>query len=125
MDTNKNKNLALPQAKPACPHLGHPRICVGGSISKPSTSPILNPNLVHPTILNHIPVFLSKLKYLKINYDKFTGKIIKMSYVKSKNQLTDFLIKAIGSKALQNIFGKFGLGDPKTKLEGECRKVEY
>ena len=33
--------------------------------------------------------------------------------------------KAIGSKVLQNIFGKFGLGDPKTKLEEECRKVEY
>ena len=125
MDTNKCKILALPQAKPACPHLGHPRIRVGGSISKPSTSPILNLNLVHPTILYHIPVFLSKIKNLKINYDKFAEKIIKMSYIKSKDQLADFLIKAIGSKALQNIFGKFGLSDPKTKLEGECRKVEY
>ena len=96
MDTNKCKILALPQAKPACPHLGHPRIRVGGSISKPSTSPIL----VHPTILNHIPVFLSKLKNLKINFDKFAEKIIKMSYIKSKDQLADFLIKAIGSKAL-------------------------
>ena len=100
MDTNKNKALALPQARPACPHLGHPKIRVGGSISKPSTSPILNPNLVHPTILNHILVFLSKLKNLKINYDKFVGEIIRMSYVKSKDQLADFLIKAIGSKAL-------------------------
>ena len=71
-----------------------------------------------------IPINLSKLKNLKINYDKFAGKVIKMSYVKSKDQLVDFLIKAIGSKALKNIFGKFGLGDPKTKLEGECRKVE-
>ena len=81
MDITKNKTLALPQAKSACPHLGHPRIRVGGSISKPTTSPILNPNLVHPNILNQIPVFLSKLKNLKINYDKFVGKIIKMSYV--------------------------------------------
>jgi hypothetical protein len=45
-----------------------------------------------------------------------------MSYVKSKDQLADFLIKAIGLKALKNIIGKFGLGDPMTKLEGECRK---
>ena len=98
---------------------------MGGFISKPSTSPILNPNLVHPTNLINIPVFLSKLKNLKINYDKCAEKIIKMSYVKSKDQLADFLIKAIGSKALKNIFGKFGLGDPKTKLEGECRKEKY
>ena len=46
-----------------------------------------------------------------------------MSYVKSKDQLANFFIKAIGSKALKNIFGEFGLGDPKTKLESECRKV--
>ena len=71
-----------------------------------------------------MPIFLSKLKNLKINDDKFAKKIIKMFYVKLKDQLADFLIKAISSKALKNIFGKFGLGDPKTKLEGECRKVE-
>ena len=47
-----------------------------------------------------------------------------MSFVKSEDQLADFLFKAIGSKAFKNIFGKFGLDDPKTKLR-EYRKVEY
>ena len=62
---------------------------------------------------------------LKTNYEKLTEEIIKISFVKSKDRLADFLFKAIGSKALKNIFGKFNLGDPNTKLEGECRKVEY
>ena len=47
--------------------------------------------------------FLSKLKKLKVNDDKFAEEIIKMSSVKSKDQLADFLLKAIGSKALNNI----------------------
>ena len=46
---------------------------------------------------------LSKLKKLKINYDKFAEEIIKMSTVKSKDQRANILLKAIGSKALNDI----------------------
>ena len=57
--------------------------------------------------LNQLNLFyyhLSKLQTLKINYDKFGEKIINALFAKSKDQLADFLIKAIGSKALKNIF---------------------
>ena len=46
---------------------------------------------------------LSKLKKLKINYEKFADEIIKMRFVKSKDQLADFLLKAIGFADLKII----------------------
>ena len=47
--------------------------------------------------------FYPKSKKLKINYDKFVEEIIKMSFVKSKDQLADFLLKAIGFEELKII----------------------
>ena len=53
--------------------------------------------------LNLLLDLLSKLKKLKINYDKFADEIIKMRFVKSKDQLLDFLLKAIGFEDLKII----------------------
>ena len=92
-------------------------------IHKPKVQVFDPNNKINQPVLFHD--LLSKSKKLKINYEKFAEEIIKISFIKSKDQLANFLFKAIGSKTLKNIFGKFGLGDPKTKLEGECRKVEY
>ena len=47
--------------------------------------------------------FLSKSKKLKSNYDKFAEEIVKMSFVKSKDKLADFLLKAIGFEKLKFI----------------------
>ena len=56
--------------------------------------------------INQLNLFLdllSKPEKWKINYEEFAEEIIKMSFVKSKDQLADLLLKAIGSKALKSI----------------------
>ena len=82
-------------------------------------------NLIQMMKLTNSTYFLNfypSITYFEINYDKLAEKIIRFSYVKSKDQLADFLFKSIDSKALKDIFCKFGIGDPKTKLEGSVGK---
>ena len=61
-------------------------------------------NKINQPVLFHD--LLSQSEKLKINYEKFAEEIIKISFVKSKDRLADFLFNAFGSKALKNIFGK-------------------
>ena len=92
----KKKNLTPPiKPKPKTQLRSYPKILIFDPNNK-----INQPNLFLD--------LLSKLKKLKVNYDKFGEEIIKMSSVKSKDQLADFLLKIIGSKALNNIVqGRF------------------
>ena len=65
---------------------------------------------------------LSKPKKWNINYEEFAKEIIKMSFIKSKDQLIDFLLKAIGSKALKNILASLVSVIPRLNLRGSVGK---
>ena len=80
----------------------------GGSVSMfseittQSTPQIFNPN----SKINHSNLFLDLLsepKKWEINHEKFAEEIIKMFFVKSKDQVADFLLKAIMFKELNII----------------------
>ena len=66
--------------------------------------------------------FYPKHKIFEINNDKLAEKIIKVSYVKSKDQLADILFKAIGSKALKNFLASSVSVILRSNLKGSVGK---
>ena len=73
-------------------------------------------NLLPNNKINQLNLFLyllSKSEKLKINYENFAEKIIKIFFVKSKDQLVDFLLKTIGFEDLK-IIVQVRFSDPET-----------
>ena len=54
--------------------------------------------------------------------EKLENKIIKLPFVRSKDQLADILTKAVNSEAFDETLCKLGIGTPTAQLKGECRK---
>ena len=75
--------------------------------------------------INHVNLFLDLLfkpEKWKINYEEFAVEVIKMFFVKSKDQLADFLLKAISSKAMNNILASLVSVIPRPNLRGRVGK---
>lgn len=57
--------------------------------------------------------------------DNPENKIISLPHIKSKDQITNILTKAIRVEAFEGVLCKLRNQDPTTQLEGLCRKVSY
>ena len=70
------------------------------------------------------PIQHDRTKHVEVDKhfikEKLEAKVIKLPHVKSKDQLTDILTKAVGTKFFEEVLCKLGVGDPTTQLEGEC-----
>ncbi|GJU01214.1 putative RNA-directed DNA polymerase [Tanacetum coccineum] len=54
--------------------------------------------------------------------EKLEARMIKLPFVKSKDQLADILTKAVGMVILHKCLNKLNFGYPTIQLEGECYK---
>ena len=52
--------------------------------------------------------------------EKLEGGVISLPFVRSDDQLADILTKAVIGRIFYEVLTKLGVGDPTTKLEGEC-----
>ena len=70
------------------------------------------------------PVQHDRTKHIEVDRhfikEKLEGGIISLPLVRSEDQLADILTKAVTGKIFSGILSKLGIGDPTTKLEGEC-----
>uniref|UniRef100_A0A803MX03 Uncharacterized protein n=1 Tax=Chenopodium quinoa TaxID=63459 RepID=A0A803MX03_CHEQI len=71
------------------------------------------------------PVQHDRTKHVEIDRyfikDKLEDKIIKLPFVRSRDQLADILTKVVNSEAFDEALRKLGIGAPNAQLEGECR----
>ena len=71
------------------------------------------------------PVQHDRTKHVEIDRhfikDKLEDKIIKLPFVRSRDQLADILTKAVNTEAFDEALRKLGIGAPNAQLEGECR----
>ena len=68
------------------------------------------------------PVQHDRTKYLEIDRQFIKEKleqIIRLPFVRLKDQLTDILTKAVTSEAFERTWCNLGIGDPKIYFEGE------
>ncbi|GJR11591.1 hypothetical protein Tco_0794243 [Tanacetum coccineum] len=70
------------------------------------------------------PVQHDRTKHVEVGRhfikEKLEAGIIKLPFVKSKDQLVDILTKAVGMVILHKCLNKLNFGDPTIQLEGEC-----
>ena len=75
------------------------------------------------------PVQHDRTKHVEVDRhfikDKLEDKVIKLPFVRSKDQLEDILTKAVSTEAFSNVLRKLSIGNPSAQLEGECRKYPY
>ena len=64
------------------------------------------------------PVQHDKTKHVEVDRhfikENLEAKVVEMPYVKSEDQLTDILTKAVNSKSFREILGKLSIGNPIT-----------
>ena len=75
------------------------------------------------------PVQHDRTKHIEVDRhfikDKLEDKVIKLPFVRSKDQLADILTKAVSTEAFSNVLRKLSIGNPSAQLVGECRKYPY
>ena len=73
------------------------------------------------------PVQHDRTKHVEIDRhfikEKLEGGLIELPFVRSEDQLTDILTKAVNGKTFNNILCKLGIGNSTTQLEGECQQL--
>jgi len=70
------------------------------------------------------PIQHDRTKHVEVDRHFIKGKIedssIQLPFVRSEDQLTDILTKAVIGRAFTRVLNKLSIGDPTTHLEGEC-----
>ena len=73
------------------------------------------------------PVQHDRTKHVEVDRhfikEKLEGGIIELSFVRSEDQLTDILTKAVNDRTFSCTLRKLGIGDTTSQLEGECEKI--
>lgn len=94
--------LGFPSAE-ACPLL-----CDNKAAISISENPVQHDRTKHVEVDRH---------FIK---EKLEGGVISLPYVRSEDQLADILTKAVARRIFHDALSKLGVGDPTSKLEGEC-----
>nr|GEW54323.1 putative RNA-directed DNA polymerase [Tanacetum cinerariifolium] len=70
------------------------------------------------------PVQHDRTKHIEVDRhfikEKLENGIIELPFVRSKDQLTDILTKAVSGKNFMHYLSNLNIGNPTTQLEGEC-----
>ena len=74
------------------------------------------------------PVQHDRTKHVEVDRhfikEKLEGGIIELPFVRSEDQLTDILTKAVNSRTFSDTLCKLGIGGATSQLEGECEKFQ-